>query len=318
VANKKNIIIFSVLLIALAASVLFSIFSGLSSNADAWQIIKQIRFPRVLAAVITGAALSSAGCVFQGILKNPLAEPFTLGVSGGAAFGASAGFVFGFAALGWIFIPLFAFLGALISISAVYFLSARKKFNSNSMILSGVIISYIFSASVMLIYSFSSAQQIQGAFMWFMGSFSNFDERLLPFVSIVAIAGTLILSMSGNTVNAISLGGEKSKTIGVNTERTIKILFLTASFITAAVVSICGIIGFVGLMIPHIMRKIVGTNHVALIPASALLGAAFLPACDALARMLFSPIIIPVGVITSIAGGVFFIFLFFRSGERND
>ncbi|WP_052570119.1 FecCD family ABC transporter permease [Endomicrobium proavitum] len=316
--NKKNICIFISLTVVLIAVFLFSLFGGVSffyPDADTLLIIRQIRLPRVLMAIVTGAALAASGCVFQGILRNPLADPFTLGISGGAAFGASCGFVFGLTFLGWFFIPLCAFAGALLSVSIVYFLNSGKRFNSNSMILSGVIISYIFSSAVMLVYVLSSAQQIQNAFMWLMGSFSNFDERLLPFVFIVIILGTAILCLSGNIINAVALGGDKSETLGIDTQKTIKIIFLTASLITACAVSVCGVIGFVGLMMPHIMRKIIGSNHALLIPVSALAGAVFLPLCDSLARMLFAPVIIPVGVVTSIIGGIFFIFLFIKSNR---
>ncbi|MCL1972689.1 MAG: iron ABC transporter permease [Endomicrobia bacterium] len=280
-------------------------------------IIRQIRLPRVIMAVTAGAGLAASGCVFQGILKNPLADPFTLGISGGAAFGASAGFVFGLAALSWIFIPFSAFAGALIAVLAVYALSMQRGFNSNSMILSGVIISYIFSSMVMLLFSVSKTNHIYSAFVWLMGNMSVFDERLLPAVVTIVIIGTLILCLSGNIINAVTLGGQKANTLGINMEKTVKIIFLLTSLITAACVSCCGVIGFVGLMMPHIMRKIVGGNNSVLIPASALAGCIFLPLCDTLSRTLFAPIEIPVGVITSIIGGVFFIVLMMRQNRNS-
>ena len=279
-------------------------------------IIRQIRLPRVIMAVTAGAGLAASGCVFQGILKNPLADPFTLGISGGAAFGASAGFVFGLAALSWIFIPFSAFAGALIAVLAVYALSMQRGFNSSSMILSGVIISYIFSSMVMLLFSVSKTNHIYSAFIWLMGNMTVFDERLLPAVVTIVVIGTVILCLSGNIINAITLGGQKANTLGINMEKTVKIIFLLTSLITAACVSCCGVIGFVGLMMPHIMRKIVGGNHSVLIPASALAGCIFLPLCDTLSRTLFAPVEIPVGVITSIIGGVFFIFLMKASKEN--
>lgn len=279
-------------------------------------IIRHIRLPRIIMALIAGAALGASGCVFQGILKNPLADPFTLGISGGAAFGTTIAFVFGLAAASWIFLPLFAFFGALLAVSIVYLLSAGKRFDSNSMILSGVIISYVFSSAVMLLFALSSSHQMQAAFVWLMGNFSTFDERLVPSVTAIVFLGSLFLCLSGNIINVIALGGDKAKTLGIDIEKNTKIIFLTASLITAATVSVCGIIGFVGLMMPHIMRKIVGGNHIYLIPASALAGAAFLPLCDALSRTLFAPVTIPVGVITSIIGGAFFVFLLLRSGRE--
>jgi iron complex transport system permease protein len=183
------------------------------------------------------------------------------------------------------------------------------------MILSGVVISYIFSSAVMLLYSLSSSHQIQAAFMWLMGDLSMIDDRLLAPVSIAIVAAIVVLCAAGNIINVLVLGGEKSETLGIDTEKTVKIIFLTASLIAALCVSMCGVIGFVGLMTPHIMRKIAGANHAVLVPASVLAGAAFLPLCDALSRTLFAPVMIPVGVITGIAGGIFFIFLLLKGGR---
>ncbi|MCL2484889.1 MAG: iron ABC transporter permease [Endomicrobia bacterium] len=327
--NKKTVFTFIILILLLFAVVLISLSVG-SSGISFWEtlkalfgksdentvmIIQQIRLPRVIMAVIAGAALAVSGCVFQGVLKNPLADPFTLGISGGAAFGATAAFVFGFAALSRFFVPTFAFAGALISVFIVYLLSSRKRFGADSMILSGVIISYIFSSAVMLLYALFYSNHIQAAFMWLMGNLSVVDERLLVYVSVIVIAGVVALCLCGNIINMLSLGGDKSKTLGVNVEKTTKILFLTASLITASVVSICGVIGFVGLMIPHIMRKISGGDNSSLIPVSAVAGAVFLLFCDTLSRVLFAPVNIPVGVITNIAGGAFFIFLLVSSKE---
>ena len=328
--DKKILIIYflmpALLFAALALSLLAGsndipladVFGALFGRADenSVAVIMKIRLPRIITAMVTGAGLAASGAVFQGILKNPLADPFTLGISGGAAFGTAAGFVLGFASISWLFIPFFAFAGALFAVFAVYVLSYGKRFDSNSIILSGVIISYIFSSAVMLLFALSPANQMQAAFVWLMGNFSTFDERLLPFVFAIVILGALILCLSGNIINAIALGGDKSRTLGIDVEKSVKIIFLIASLVTAAAVSVCGVIGFVGLMMPHIMRKIVGANHSFLIPASALAGAAFLPLCDALSRSLFSPVTIPVGVITSIIGGIFFIFLLTRSKER--
>ncbi|MCA6070153.1 MAG: iron ABC transporter permease [Endomicrobium sp.] len=328
--NKKYLIVYLLMPVLIIAVFLFSLLIGsneisffdviksLLGNTDEniVAIIKNIRFPRTIMACITGAGLAVSGCVFQAILKNSLADPFTLGISGGAAFGAVTAFVSGLATITSFFIPLCSFVGVILSVLIVYLLSMYKKFDPNAMILSGVVISYVFSSAVMLMFSLSPSYGIHVAFVWLMGSFSMIDERFLPFVVFVVLSGIIILSLSGNIINAISLGGEKSKTIGLNIERSIKILFIVASFITAVTVSFCGIIGFVGLMIPHIMRKIVDTNNIILIPASAFAGAIFLPLCDTLSRALFAPVLIPVGVITSIIGGLFFVFLLLKS-ERN-
>ncbi|MDR3071071.1 MAG: iron ABC transporter permease [Endomicrobium sp.] len=325
--KKRFTCVYLVLVVLLVAVFLFSLISGsnkislvdalkaLFGNADEnlIVIIKYIRLPRILMSCTAGAGLAVSGCVFQSILRNPLADPFTLGISGGAAFGASVAFVSGLATITSFFVPICAFFGVFLSVLIVYLLSMYKKFDLNAMVLSGVVVSYIFSSAIMLMFALSKATNIQTAFVWLMGNISTFDEKMILFITFIVVIDIAILSLSGNIINTISLGGEKSKTLGIDIKKSVKILFLTTSFVTASIVSICGIIGFIGLMIPHIMRKIVGTNNVILIPVSAAAGAIFLSLCDTLSRILFSPVLIPVGVITSIAGGAFFIFLLLKS-----
>jgi len=327
VSGKKKLFIYLLMPILVILVFLFSLSCGLNKisfinvlkalfgNADENTIIiiKQIRLPRISMACVTGAGLAVSGCVFQAILKNPLADPFTLGISGGAVFGVAVAFAFGLSSIANFFIPFCAFIGMIISVTIVYLSSLKKGFASNAMILSGVVISYIFSSIVMLLFALSPSDSMQTAFAWLMGSFSNFDEKLLPFIMIIVLIGIIISSLLGNIVNALYLSSEKSKTFGIDIERNITFFFLTASIITAATVSICGIIGFIGLIVPHIMRKIVGMNNIVLIPASALLGAVFLTLCDTLSRVLFSPVLIPISVITNIIGGFFFLYLLLKS-----
>lgn len=313
------IILFIAFLIALKSGVseisvvdiLKSVFYNFEDNS-VYTIIKHIRLPRIILAIVAGAGLSVSGCVFQGVLRNPLADPFTLGISGGAAFGVSIGFAIGITKISWIFLPLFGFCGAILSVCFVYVLNMKKEFDSNGMILSGVVASYIFSSAVMLLFSISSSDQLYSAFMWLMGNLSFFDERLLPIVIILVVTGVIILCLSGNIVNIISLGNEKSNSLGVNTSKTIKYLFLLSSLITAAIVSCCGVIGFVGLMIPHITRKFVGNDNRIVIPFSAITGSVFLLICDTVSRTVIAPVEIPIGVITSIVGGIFFVFLLLK------
>ena len=322
----NNFLKFILLLIILIITFVFAMLSGISdisvveifkslffsSDENTYTIIKQIRLPRVILAIVAGAGLACSGCVFQGILRNPLADPFTLGISGGAAFGVSIGFTFGITKLSWFFLPLFGFCGALLSVGFVYLLNLKKEFDSNSMILSGVIASYIFSSAVMLVFSISSHDQLYSAFMWLIGSFSFFDERLLHIIAIFVIVGILFLCFLGNIINIISLGNEKSSSLGINTAKTIKCIFLLSSLITACIVSCCGVIGFVGLMIPHITRKFVGNNNKILMPFSSIIGSIFLLICDTISRTLIAPVEIPIGIITSIIGGLFFVFLLLK------
>ncbi len=321
---------FGLLLIILVITFIIAMISGISDisvmemlkslfstgDGNTYTIINQIRLPRVILAVVAGAGLACSGCVFQGVLRNPLADPFTLGISGGAAFGASIGFAFGITKLSWIFLPLLGFLGALLSVGLVYILNMKKEFDSNTMILSGVVASYIFSSAVMLVFSISSSDQLYSAFMWLMGNLAFFDERLLPMVIILVMAGVVILCCLGNVINIISLGNEKSNSLGINTARTVKYIFLLSSLITACIVSCCGVIGFVGLMIPHITRKFVGNNNKVLMPFSAVVGAIFLLICDTVSRTVIAPVEIPIGVITSIIGGLFFVFLLLRKAGK--
>lgn len=326
----NNIFKFILLLIILVITFIVAMISGISDisvvdvlkslfstgNDNTYTIINQIRFPRVVLAIVAGAGLACSGCVFQGVLRNPLADPFTLGISGGAAFGASIGFAFGITKLSWIFLPLLGFLGAILSVCLVYILNMKKEFDSNSMILSGVVASYIFSSAVMLVFSISSSDQLYSAFMWLMGNLAFFDERLLPMVIILVMLGVIILCCLGNVINIISLGNEKSNSLGINTSRTVKYIFLLSSLITACIVSCCGVIGFVGLMIPHITRKFVGNNNKILMPFSAVVGSIFLLICDTVSRTVVAPVEIPIGVITSIIGGLFFVFLLLKKSGK--
>lgn len=326
----NKILKFGLLLIILVITFIVAMISGISDipvmemlkslfstgDGNTYTIINQIRLPRVIIAIVAGAGLACSGCVFQGVLRNPLADPFTLGISGGAAFGASIGFAFGITKLSWIFLPLLGFLGALLSVGLVYILNMKKEFDSNTMILSGVVASYIFSSAVMLVFSISSSDQLYSAFMWLMGNLAFFDERLLPMVIILVMAGVVILCCLGNVINIISLGNEKSNSLGINTARTVKYIFLLSSLITACIVSCCGVIGFVGLMIPHITRKFVGNNNKVLMPFSAVVGAIFLLICDTVSRTVIAPVEIPIGVITSIIGGLFFVFLLLRKAGK--
>lgn len=329
--NRRMIFIYVLMPILLFLVFFFSLTYGLSgiSLIDALSalfnvgdeniitIIRSIRLKRIIMVCVTGAVLGGSGCVFQAILKNPLADPFTLGISGGAALGASIAFISGFAAVASFFTPLFAFVGAALSVFTVYIFGVKGKFDSNIMILSGVIVSYTFSSVVMLMFALSQSTGVQQSFMWLTGNFSTFDERLMPFVVTIGAVGLVILSLSGNIIDVISLGREKSETLGNNIEKNIKIIFLITSLLIASVVSVCGIIGFVGLMIPHIMRNFVGTRSMLLIPASVFGGALFLLLCDTLSKIMFAPVVIPPGVITSVLGGVFLFFLLLRAKKSS-
>lgn len=265
-------------------------------------IIWRIRFPRVILGLLVGAGLACCGAVFQGLLRNPLAGPYTLGVSGGAALGVSLGVVLDVCG---IYLPFLAFAGSGISIFLVYAIALKKYFSNPTIILGGVILSFLFSSLVFLIFSISKAEDVHGIILWLMGDLSSAQTSLIKAMPFFILPGIGLLLVFSRDINILTLGEEKAFHLGVNSKQVKKILFITASFITGACVAASGIIGFVGLIIPHFLRKIVGVDHRVLLPASCITGAIFLILCDTLARTIIRPLELPVGVITGIFGGVF-------------
>ena len=277
------------------------------------QFVKRVRFPlltlrlsRVALGIVAGASLSVSGTVFQGLLRNPLAEPYILGVSSGAGLGAVIAITLGLTNI----LPLVAFLGALVTIILVYNLAkAAGRVSIRTLILAGVIVGAVFSSILMFIVSISQSQRIHNIVWWLLGNLQIFEFRLLAIVSITALVGILICGFFARELNAIALGEEQALALGVNVELVKKILFTTASLVTAVCVSSCGIIGFVGLIVPHALRLVVGADHRVLIPASCLAGASFLIISDLFCRTIILPAEVPVGVVTAIIGGPLFIYL---------
>lgn len=267
-------------------------------------ILFKIRLPRIILGFMVGAALAVAGVIFQGMFRNPLVEPYTLGVSGGAALGVSLSVIAGFPIL-----PLAGFLGALGAISLVYFIARRQGYLRISLLLlTGVMISFIASAIILLIMSLSQEHQLHGILFWIMGSLEESNLPLIKLVSLIILTGIAISFLFSRELNVLSLGEEEALHLGVNIERTKRILFILGSLIAGVAVSVSGIIGFVGLLIPHFMRLFVGPDHRILLPASCLAGGIFLIASDTLAKTIISPLELPVGVITGILGGSLFIY----------
>lgn len=323
--RKKKIPLFIVLIILVFLSFSISLLFGGSSlsigdvlralsdpyaSGPHQTIIWQIRLPRIILAMVVGAGLAICGTAFQGMLRNPLADPFTLGVSGGAALGATLGIVSGLAGL-WL--PMFAFGGALASVSLVYIVASRKRFSTSALILGGVMLSFVFSSMVLFIFAISRTEKVHGAILWLMGDLSSTESDLIKIVALLVSGGIGLLFIFGRDLNVLTLGEEKAAHLGVKVELVKKIIFLIASLITGACVAVSGIIGFVGLVAPHFIRHFSGPDHRILIPASVLGGAVFLVLCDCLARTIISPVELPVGVITGIFGGFFFLVFFFRS-----
>jgi iron complex transport system permease protein len=291
------------------------IFLGISKGSAAislngllhgeYREILLLRMLRVLAAMAVGCGLSICGVTLQALLRNPLAEPYLLGTSSGAGLGAIVALLCG---LSSIFLPLAAFLAAVLSMFLVYFLARENnRIPATSLILSGVIVSILLSGLMVVLISTSPNEALRGLSWWLWGSLQVYDPVLIFIASFVVLIGFFIIGFFAQDLNAISLGEEEAIHLGIQTEGVKKILFFVVSFIVASLVSLCGIIGFVGLIIPHAARFIVGPNHKVLIPTAGLMGAAFMVLCDLLSRTLFVPVEIPVGVITAVVGAPVFI-----------
>jgi iron complex transport system permease protein len=277
-------------------------------------IILQIRLPRVALSGLVGASLAVAGATFQGIFRNPMADPFVIGVSSGASLGAVLAIVLGLQAgfLGLGAVPLMAFTGALGSILLVYSISrVQGRLPVLTMLLAGIAVGSFLSALVSLAVYFSN-QQIHQVVFWLMGGFSGatwqYVRLAVPYVA-VGCAACLVYARD---LNAMVLGEDTAVHLGVDTEWVKRALLGAASLLTATAVATSGLIGFVGLIVPHVIRLVAGPDHRVLIPASALAGAAFLVTADAMARTVIAPTELPVGILTSMFGGPFFIYLLRR------
>ena len=285
------------------------------NNIDA-SILFQVRLPRILLGAITGAALSVAGAVLQALLRNDLAAPFTLGVSSGAALGAVIAIALNlnFTLLGFPIISLFSFMGSLGAILLVFNLVRTRHgdFPTGVLLLAGVTANFFFASLVMFIHYLADFSQSFTIIRWLMGGLDITDYNTILTVFPIVFIGIFILLFVSRDLNLISTGVHSASSRGVNVKKIQKIGFVTASLITGTVVATCGPIGFVGLIVPHIVRLFVGPDLRILIPASMLFGASFLVICDTFARTLLAPTEIPVGIITAMLGGPFFVWLLKR------
>jgi iron complex transport system permease protein len=277
-------------------------------NAIVWDL----RIPRILSGMVAGAALSACGVIFQAVLRNPLAEPYTLGVSSGGALGATISIMMGLSGAAMVGM---CFLGCLLTILLILGLASMKGFSSTMLILCGVIIGFLLSSIMMLLFSLSTTRDVYASVMWLMGSLSapgRDSIRIMGYFVLPLVLATVLFSRD---LNILSLGDEKAMYLGLNARSTRALLFLLSSLITGACVAVAGVISFVGLIVPHVMRKLIGPDHKLLLPSSMIAGAALLVLSDTLARTVISPLELPVGVITGILGGVFFLFLILWRGE---
>ena len=276
-------------------------------------ILYSIRIPRVLLAGLVGAALSCAGVVFQALLRNPLADPYVLGVSGGAAVGAISAIVIGLGSLPFG-IPGLAFAGGLLSILLVWGLSgATGDRRTDRMLLAGIIVNAFFSALIMFLVSTAGGEQIHSVVFWLMGDLAMAGERDIWLAALFLAAGFAVMFFHARDLNILITGEGTALQLGIPVQRTRMILLVSASLVTGAAVSVSGVIGFVGLVVPHIVRMRFGSDHRLLLPASLLFGGAFLMAADTVARIVLAPAELPVGVITALCGAPYFAYLMKRS-----
>lgn len=296
-----------------------------SPDANA-EILFRARLPRVLLGVAIGGGMAACGVVLQALLRNPLACPQMLGVSGGASLGGILGLIlfpnwllpFGGGLIGEIsWVPLAAFLGALLSMVIIYRLSLfHGRLHPYHLLLSGVIFNSFIAAVIMFLNSIVDFYQAQGLLFWLMGNLSSRAYVTVAFIGAYVLLGFFWLWTKGLSLNLITLGEETAMQLGVDAAAVQRQIFIASSLMIGAMVSVSGMIGFVGLMIPHVMRLIIGSDHRLLLPASFLAGAIFLSWADTLARILLAPAELPVGIVTAFFGGPFFLFLLYREGEK--
>lgn len=274
-------------------------------------VVSDVRLPRILTAAAVGGGLALSGCVFQGILLNPLADPYTLGVSAGAAFGAAVALLLNISLLGTYSVPFFAFSGAAATLLLVIYLSSSGGgVSSDSLILSGIIVASILSAGLSFM-KYLADEQVSVIIFWLMGSFGSRTWSDVGLTLAAVSAGFAVFICFSRELNLLALGNRSASSLGVDTRKITLIILVTASLVTAICVSVSGIIGFVGLLVPHIMRSLVGPDNRRLIPASLLGGAILLLCADTLTRALL-PHEIPVGILTALIGGPFFCYIFRR------
>ncbi|MDR0786335.1 MAG: iron ABC transporter permease [Gemmatimonadota bacterium] len=292
------------------------VFSAIRGDGDptAIVIVRQLRLPRAVVAALVGAALAASGATFQALLRNPLAEPYILGVSGGAAVGAMIAMVAGWSETVSRAVPFAAFIGAIGAILLVLRIaaSAGQALDTRVLLLGGVVVGAFFNAVILLVLTLTDAESFRSAIFWIMGGFAGATWSTAGVLLLWFVPGLLLLLALGRSLDLMSIGEDTALYLGTRVEQVKLIAYISASLLTAAAVSVSGVIGFVGLVVPHVIRRVWGGGFRFLIPASALLGAAFLTGADALARTAAAPMELPVGVITAFVGVPFFVWLLRR------
>lgn len=292
---------------------IINVFTG-NGDETSRTIIFNLRLPRIIGAAVVGMGLSVVGAFFQGLLRNPMADPYVLGISSGAAFGATIAIILGLGLFGLSFL---AFISSLAVVIFVYTISKTgSKVSMTTMLLAGIAISAFISAIISLLMLLNHDEFTRIVF-WTMGGFSLTNWNSIAFSAPIIIIGSFVMYVFSRDLNAILTGEEVAEHLGVNTEFIKKIILVLGSLVTATAVSVGGIIGFVGLIVPHVSRLIVGPDNRILVPFSALSGAIFLTLADTLARFILRPTEVPIGIITATFGGPFFLYLLIKSKQKN-
>lgn len=277
------------------------------------EILFSIRLPRVLVAMLMGMALGASGAVLQGILRNPLADPYILGISSGASLTAALGIIGGMSFLGSFTVPFLAFVGALVTGGIVGVMGwKRGGLWPERLLLAGVGLSFLFSALLMLMMSISTDEGLRRAMLWIFGDLSMSEWSRIPYGLAFVVIGIVLSATRARALNALILGDEFAHSLGFSPQRERFILFVSVGLLTAASVSLGGMIGFIGLLIPHIMRFFMGSDSRLLIPASAIGGGSLLCIADLVSRSVLPPMELPAGVVTAIIGAPYFLYLLRR------
>ena len=289
-----------------------------TTNPD-YEIFVRVRLPRIILACLVGAALACSGVVFQALLRNPLADPYILGISSGAGLGAMIAVISGLSWTLWGRSPIavFAFIGALGTVWLVWLIGRLTgKYYVTGLLLAGVVVNAFFSALIMFLTSITKAEHVQSTIFWLMGNMTEEDFLVLWIGTGCVVGGMIALFFISPQLNALSFGPEVARSMGVNTGKVRILAFAIAAGITAIAVSLSGLVGFVGLVVPHGVRLVLGPDHRQLLPISGIMGAIFLVAADTLARTIITPAQLPVGVVTSIVGGPFFLVLLVKYSRK--
>jgi iron complex transport system permease protein len=288
------------------------------AQGSAADIVLRVRLPRVVLAALVGASLAVAGTLFQALLRNPLADPYILGVSGGAALGGITVLALGGAlGLGYAAVPPAAFAGAILTILLLFAVSGGAgRLSPTTLLLTGVVFNAFASAAIVFLASMSGLVEGAGIFLWLIGNLSDARFEVAGWVAVFLALGLVCALPLARGLNLLALGEEPAAQLGIDVERVKRVLLGATSLMVGAAVSVSGLIGFVGLIIPHLLRLLFGPDHRLLVPAAALGGAAFLVLCDTVARTLLAGGELPVGAVTAIAGGPLFLFLLRRHHAR--